>query len=103
MQARDQPFECHCDINLNSEFIISVRWAERFGLGFDLVEGIADCWVIGLACLREFGFPGIAAEELDVEPIFQQFDLMANGRAGYTQFTCRHAEGTEAGGGFKGG
>ena len=103
MEARDQPFERNCDVNLDGEFIISVGWAKRFGLGFDLVEGIADSWVIGLSQLGEFGFSGIAAEELDVEPIFQQFDLMADGRAGYAQFTCRHAEGTEAGGGFKGG
>ena len=101
MQTWDEPFEGDCDVDLDSEFIVGVAWSERFGLGFDLVEGIAHCGVIGLAQLGELGFSGVAAEEQNIKAVFQQFDLVANGRAGYAQFTSGHAKRTKAGGGFK--
>ena len=53
--------------------------------------------------LGEFGAPGIAAEELDAQALFQGLDLMAHGRAGDAQFAGRQPEAAEPGGGFKGG
>ena len=103
MEAWDEPFEGHSDVDLDGEFIIGVAGAQCFCLGFDLVEGIPHCGVIGLAQLGEFGFSGVAAEEQNIEAVFQQFDLVADGRAGDAQFASCHAKGTKAGGGFKSG
>ena len=71
-------------------------------MGFDLIKGIAHRWIVSLASLGEFGFPRIAAEELNVEAVFQQFNLMAYSRAGYAKFARGHAERAETSGGLKG-
>ena len=71
MQTRDEPFEGDCDVDLYGEFIVGVAWSQCLGLGFDLVEGIADGGVISLAELGEFGFARITAEELNIEAVFK--------------------------------
>ena len=52
--------------------------------------------------MGQFCAPGITAEELDAQSVFQQFNLMADGGTGDAQFSCSHAKAAQAGGGFKG-
>ena len=71
------------------------------GLGFDLVKGFADGGVIDVAGLGEFGAPGIPAEKLDAEALFQGFDLVAYSGTGNAQFSGCKPETAKPGGGFK--
>ena len=103
MQAGDQRFERHRDIDLDGELIVGDLRAQIARLGFDLVEGIAHRRKIGVAGLGEFGAPGVALEELEAEMLFQTLDLMADGRSGDAELIRRQPEGAEPGGGFESG
>ena len=92
MKPRDEPFQGHGDIDLDDEFIVVGRRLQGAGLGFDLVEGVADGGVIDLAGLGEFGPPGIPAEKLNAQSLFQGLHLMAHGGAGNSQFAGRQAK-----------
>jgi hypothetical protein len=103
MKARNEPLESNRYIDLQDQFIIVGGWFQSARLGFDLVKSLADGGIINLASLGEFGAPGIPAEKLDAEALFQGFYLVAYGGAGYAQFTGREPETAEPGSGFKSG
>jgi hypothetical protein len=54
-----------------------------------------------LAELCEFSPARITPEEQHVEPLLQEFHLMADGGARNAKLACRHAKGAKASGGFK--
>ena len=103
MEPRDQPFQGDREINLNGEFIVVRRRFQRAGLRFNLVKGVANGGIVDVPGLGEFGAPGIPAEELDAQSLFQCFHLVAYGGAGNAEFTGCKPETAEPGGGFKSG
>ena len=103
MQAGDEPFECHGDIDLYGEFIVMSGRFDGFGVGIDHVESVFDGGEIGLADGGQFGAAGVAAKKREAHAVFEKFDLMADGGAGDAEFSGGSAERAEAGCGFEGG
>ncbi len=96
-------FKRHGDIDLDDEIIVVGRRLQRSGLGFDLVESVADGRVIDLARLGEFGPPGIPAEKLNAQSLLEGLYLVAHGGAGNSKFAGSQAKTAKPRCGFKSG
>ncbi len=101
VQARNEPFERHGDIDLHGDLVVLARGAQLLGLGLDAVEGLAHRREVGLARSGELGAACFAAKQRQAEFFFERADLVADGGTGDAQLVGGAAEAAEPGGGLE--